>query len=94
MVLGDEEDLKKTEMSVAGINWMKYDSVSDDVSFLTKIRYKDKGAFSTLHSSEKGVDVHFFEEVKGIAPGQSAVFYENDDVVGGGIIQRNKQPLT
>jgi 4-hydroxyphenylpyruvate dioxygenase len=32
--------------------------------------------------------VKFYEEVRGIAPGQSAVFYEGDDVIGGGIIQR------
>ena len=32
--------------------------------------------------------VRFFEKAKGIAPGQSAVFYEGDDVIGGGIIQR------
>ena len=31
--------------------------------------------------------VRFYENVKGIAPGQSAVFYEGDDVIGGGIIQ-------
>jgi tRNA-specific 2-thiouridylase len=31
--------------------------------------------------------VRFYEHVKGIAPGQSAVFYEGDDVLGGGIIQ-------
>jgi tRNA-uridine 2-sulfurtransferase len=31
--------------------------------------------------------VRFYENVKGIAPGQSAVFYEGDDVLGGGNIQ-------
>ena len=33
------------------------------------------------------VEIRFYENVKGIAPGQSAVFYEGDDVIGGGIIQ-------
>jgi len=35
------------------------------------------------------VKVNFYENAKGIAPGQSAVFYEGDDVIGGGIIQRS-----
>jgi tRNA-specific 2-thiouridylase len=36
---------------------------------------------------QEQVQVRFYENVKGIAPGQSAVFYEEDDVIGGGIIQ-------
>jgi tRNA-specific 2-thiouridylase len=89
IVLGEENDLNKNEMNVAGINWIKYDGITDGMEVLTKIRYKDKGALSTLHMSEKELKVCFYEDVKGIAPGQSAVFYEGDDVIGGGIIQRN-----
>ncbi|HRO73570.1 MAG TPA: hypothetical protein PK611_07860 [Saprospiraceae bacterium] len=33
--------------------------------------------------------MEFYANVRGVAPGQSAVFYEGDDVVGGGIIMRN-----
>lgn len=88
IVLGDEEDLKGSEMTVKGINWIKYDGISDGMEALTKIRYKDKGALSNLFAYENGVKVRFYENVKGIAPGQSAVFYEGDDVIGGGIIQR------
>jgi tRNA-specific 2-thiouridylase len=88
-VLGDEEDLKGSEMTVKGINWIKYDGISDGMEVLTKIRYKDKGALSNLFTYENGVKVRFYENVKGIAPGQSAVFYEGNDVIGGGIIQRS-----
>jgi tRNA-specific 2-thiouridylase len=88
VVLGSEEDLKKTEMTVNKINWIKYDGLTEGMEALTKIRYKDKGALSKLTASENGVNVVFYDNVKGIAPGQSAVFYEGDDVIGGGIIQR------
>jgi tRNA-specific 2-thiouridylase len=37
---------------------------------------------------QDNMTVRFYEKAKGIAPGQSAVFYEGDDVIGGGIIQR------
>jgi tRNA-specific 2-thiouridylase len=93
IVLGEEEDLNKNEMKVSGINWIKYDGIIDGMEAITKIRYKDKGALSTLHTYEKGINVRFYENVKGIAPGQSAVFYEGDDVIGGGIIQRMEQPF-
>jgi tRNA-specific 2-thiouridylase len=32
--------------------------------------------------------VKFYEDAKGVAPGQSAVFYDGNDVIGGGLIQR------
>ena len=94
IVLGEEADLNKNEMKVSGINWIKYDGITEGMEAITKIRYKDKGALSTLHTYEKGIIVRFYEDVKGIAPGQSAVFYEGDDVIGGGIIQRLEQPFS
>ncbi|MFN5249240.1 MAG: aminomethyltransferase beta-barrel domain-containing protein, partial [Bacteroidota bacterium] len=41
-----------------------------------------------LYTQATNVRVEFYEPAKGVAPGQSAVFYEGDDVLGGGIIQR------
>ena len=88
VVLGDEEDLNRPEAIIGKINWVKYDGIEDGMSALTKVRYKDKGTFSHLYNDPMGVRVEFIENAKGIAPGQSAVFYEGDDVIGGGIIQR------
>ena len=87
VVLGEEEDLEQTEMLVIKPNWMKYDGITDAQEAITKIRYKDKGALSNLYNNNPGVKVKFYENVKSIAPGQSAVFYEGNDVIGGGIIQ-------
>jgi tRNA-uridine 2-sulfurtransferase len=87
VMLGDEEDLEQNEMQVGKLNWMKYDSISPGMEATTKIRYKDKGALSNIYHENGIVKVRFYESVKGIAPGQSAVFYEGDDVIGGGIIQ-------
>lgn len=88
VILGEEDDLNRQEMIVSKLNWLKYDGINDGMEALTKIRYKDKGAFSSLNNHPNGISVHFYEQVKGIAPGQSAVFYEGDDVIGGGIIMR------
>jgi tRNA-specific 2-thiouridylase len=89
VVLGDEEDLEKEDMRVAKVNWIKYEGISDALEATTKIRYKDKGSHSIIRpAGGSDVSVRFFEKAKGIAPGQSAVFYEGDDVMGGGIIQR------
>ena len=91
VVLGTENDLNKTELLVTKINWIKYDSLTEGMEAVTKIRYKDKGALSKLQQTDNGIKVVFYDNVKGVAPGQSAVFYEGDDVIGGGIIQRNEK---
>jgi tRNA-specific 2-thiouridylase len=88
VVLGNETDLNKTEMTVSGINWLKFDIPEEGMDAITKIRYKDKGTLSRLYPQGNQAKVVFYSEVKGIAPGQSAVFYDNDDVIGGGIINR------
>lgn len=88
VVLGDEGDLDQNDMQVGKLNMIKYESITPGMEAITKIRYKDAGKLSNLYPTGTTINVRFYENVKGIAPGQSAVFYEGDDVVGGGIIQR------
>ena len=90
VMLGDEDDLDQNEMTVGKLNMIKYDTITPGMEAVTKIRYKDKGCLSNIYPVENtnALSVRFYENVKGIAPGQSAVFYEGDDVIGGGIIQR------
>jgi tRNA-specific 2-thiouridylase len=88
VMLGEEDDLNRQEMVVSKINWIKYDGITDGTEAITKIRYKDKGALASLYNHPNGVQAQFSHYAKGIAPGQSAVFYEGDDVIGGGVIQR------
>ena len=88
VVLGDEEDLEREDMQVNKLNWIKYEGVEHEAEVVTKIRYKDSGCLSVITPNSTGIGVRFFEKAKGVAPGQSAVFYEDNDVIGGGIIQR------
>ena len=91
VVLGDEEDLMKKDMQVAKMNYIKYAGINDGMEATIRIRYKDMGSSGTLYNNDTGIRVSFYVNAKGIAPGQSAVFYEGDDVIGGGIIQRTEQ---
>jgi tRNA-specific 2-thiouridylase len=89
VVLGELQDLLKSEMTVQGINMVKYDTITPGMEAVTKIRYRDPGTESILTPAADGtVHVAFQHAVNSIAPGQSAVFYEGDDVIGGGIIRR------
>jgi len=86
VVLGEVDELIRNGMSVGQINLMKYASVHDGMEAVTQVRYNDKGVLASLHPKGDQINVNFFANVRGIAPGQSAVFYEGDDVIGGGII--------
>lgn len=92
VTLGEETDLNQPEAMVTKLNWMKYEGVPDATEAITKIRYKDRGTHSLLFNADAGIRVQFMGEAKGIAPGQSAVFYEGADVIGGGIIMRPPVP--
>ena len=89
VVLGDVDDLLRNGMYVGGVNSMKYEAIPNAVDIITQVRYNDPGTLSTITNLGSEVKVDFHLDVRGIAPGQSAVFYEEDDVVGGGIIQRS-----
>ena len=88
VVIGSQEDLKKQQMYVKGLNFVKYDSISDGFEAFTKVRYKHNGEMSVLKNVNNNLEVIFHKEVQGIAPGQSAVFYEGNDLLGGGFIAK------
>ena len=89
VVLGEIDALVRNGMTVSQINLMKYGQLNNGQEAVTQVRYNDKGVMSSLHPEGNNVSVDFYANVKGIAPGQSAVFYEGDDVIGGGIISRS-----
>jgi tRNA-specific 2-thiouridylase len=89
VVLGEAHELQHNQMLVRGLNMVKYDQIPDGMEAVTKIRYRDPGTESTLTNINGGILVDFKHAVSSIAPGQSAVIYEGDDVVAGGIIQKH-----
>lgn len=86
VVLGDESELERHSMQVSRINLIKYDFIPPNMAASVKIRYKSSPVPAHLKQYHTDVEVDFLQAVKGIAPGQSAVFYEGDDVIAGGII--------
>ena len=73
----------------ARAEFQKLPALNAPVEAVTRSGYKDKGTTSTLAMDGERVMVEFHAPVSGIAPGQSAVFYEGDDVIGGGFIDRS-----
>lgn len=92
VTLGRENELNETSMFVRNVNMQKLERIEDGMEALTKIRYKDSGAMAKVYNQEDGrLKVDFTHAVSAIAPGQSAVFYDGNDVIGGGFIAREKE---
>jgi tRNA-uridine 2-sulfurtransferase len=90
VVLGVEKDLERNAMTVSRLNMMKYENLHNlPTETLTKVRYKDPGTPARIIQTDGNMSVVFHEPVSGIAPGQAAVFYEGEDVIGGGWIMKS-----
>ena len=90
VVLGDLPDLYRDGMYVSKLNLQKYPSLDQPLETVTKVRYKHEGTPATVvQEAPDRIRVDFHDGVNGIAPGQAAVFYEGDDVVGGGWITKS-----
>ncbi len=87
VVLGKEEELNQKGMWVRNVNMGKFENIVEPMEALTKIRYKDAGSIANIEQEGDRMKVIFNNHVKAIAPGQSAVFYDGNDVIGGGWIQ-------
>ncbi len=86
--LGKKEDLNRTKLWVKNTNFSKIEALESTLEAVTKIRYKDQGQLSLIKPDKDLVNVEFLAPVQGIAPGQSAVFYQGNDVLGGGFISK------
>jgi tRNA-specific 2-thiouridylase len=87
VVIDDEENLYNSSFMVREVNLMKLDKLDKPMDIRVKIRYKDDGAPAIIEQiDETHIKVTFTKPKKSITPGQSAVFYDGDDVLGGGII--------
>jgi tRNA-specific 2-thiouridylase len=87
VVLGREIELQQKGMWVRNLNMGKYEAINEPMEALTKIRYKDSGSMANIVQEGDKMKVIFNNYVKAIAPGQSAVFYDGNDVIGGGWIE-------
>ena len=87
IIIGTFNELKRNGMMVDKLNFMKYDKISGKINADTKIRYNDFGSPSIIEQIENSIKVFFGNGVNAIAPGQAAVFYDKNDVIGGGWIR-------
>lgn len=87
VIVGEESELYKKEIEVNEVNLLLFDKLEGKVDVDIKTRYSTKSAKGTIESLDNGnIKVTFNEPQRALTPGQSAVFYLDDIVAGGGKI--------
>lgn len=85
--VGEEKDLLKTEIEVIEPHYLS--SIQNGDEYQIKIRYQHAGATGRVFLTERGFKIKFNEPQKAITPGQAAVLYHNQRLIGGGWITLN-----
>ena len=89
VVVGDDYALECQEFVAERCNWIPFDSPGSPLEAMVKIRYNHPGTPATLYPEQGGaVRVRLGTAQRAVTPGQAAVFYQEDLVVGGGWITR------
>lgn len=85
--VGSDDELKTKELRANKLNWIAINRLREPMRVEVKIRHRHEPAWATLEPAGEGeVVAHFDQAQRAVTPGQSAVFYAGDEVVGGGWI--------
>jgi len=88
VVVGEDDVLRKTVCEVEGVNWISCERPSVAIRAFAKIRHKHEPAPATVEPLDAGrARVTFDTPQRAITPGQAAIFYRGDTVLGGGWIR-------
>lgn len=86
LIVGEEKDLYKSSFKVKDYNLLLVDKIKEPIKVMVKTRYKSIEYPAIISMDNDLINVIFDTPQKGVTKGQSAVFYIDDIVLGGGII--------
>lgn len=87
VILGDEKELHSNRVQIRNVNFIALGSLEQSIRVEAKIRYSQKTAAAIMHPLENNrVLLEFDTPQRAPTAGQSAVFYDGDTVIGGGVI--------
>jgi tRNA-uridine 2-sulfurtransferase len=91
VIVGDADDLVCEEFEIDRTNWIARDLPNESLDLTVKIRYSHPGTRATVTPLENHrAQIRLHEPQRAVTPGQAAVIYDDDIVVGGGWICRSE----
>ena len=93
VIVGDVDDLVCDEFKIDRTNWIGRDLTGENVELAVKVRYSHPGTRAKVTPLENHrARIRLHEPQRAVTPGQAAVIYDGDVVVGGGWICRGEPP--
>jgi tRNA-specific 2-thiouridylase len=87
VTIGAEPELLRDTLRAQRLNWISIPALQGEMRVQVKIRHRHEPAWATLRpTGDDEVEARFEEPVRAVTPGQAAVFYDGEEVVGGGWI--------
>jgi tRNA-specific 2-thiouridylase len=86
VVVGSAAEASRAAFAVRAVNWVAGAPPAGPRRLLVRVRHRHEGEPGMVRALGEGASVELERSVRGVAPGQSAVFYDGDEVVGGGRI--------
>jgi len=87
LIVGSKQELRSTGLIATEISWVSGKAPSEPMTVAVKIRYRSPEIAATLYPRPGSVEVSFHQPQPAVTPGQAVVFYQDNEVLGGGTIE-------
>jgi len=87
LIVGSKQELHATGLIATEVSWVSGKALSEPTTVAAKIRYRSPEIAATLYPRPGSVEVSFHQPQSTVTPGQAVVFYQNNEVLGGGTIE-------
>ncbi|MEC9293965.1 MAG: tRNA 2-thiouridine(34) synthase MnmA [Chloroflexota bacterium] len=87
ITVGPAEGLMKTRLYASKVNWVNQPPSDGPIPIQARIRYNGHNSPATVRVVPNGAEIEFSKPVRAITPGQAVVFYDDNIVLGGGLIE-------
>ncbi len=87
LIVGSKGELYSSRLTATAVNWVSEKAATEPLTVAIKIRYRSPAATAILYPGQDTAEVRFEQPQPAVTPGQAVVFYQDNEVLGGGTIE-------